>query len=534
MANLIRLVPDDLKAAMQVFTQRAEQLNGLHRQMESHLDRLRSGGWTGKGAESFFNEMQNLVSPALLRLIKALHDSTQSTQNLISVLQQAEEEAAMLFFGEGTFEEAGNGVGVVKNGGEMPVRYKPVGAGGGGGNREELDTLTGDQASALTRELNDRVGRFSAHMDGIAIIAARLAAAGYSLEEIAKSIFSLESAANFLTSLGLSGVVEHIGQAIQGWFAADFIGDIAGNTFEAPDLGDGANLAVSLGFMNAQGVPQIALAWLAAHLTGEAVGALTGRPDNIAARASERGEEFGYMFAVAVTGADSILTHINFTQISAAVDGALAGNPNASISGELYTNERGETYARITADGQEIYNDRVTAEAARVIDETFDRLGPNYTSESSFRQGANELMTARWSSVVYGNQEWSQGAITDTLTRAMNDPAMQDIVARLNQGEAITPAEVTAVMNGYAVGFSSQASLEQAVHSYMAQHYPNGINVPQTIDQIMASPMMGVFQDRISQGGSVPPGELLALLVNHPVVIPNFDNSPPTQTETAP
>ncbi len=59
MANLIRLVPDELKAAMQLFTQRAEQLNGLHRQMESHLDRLRSGGWTGKGAESFYAEMQN-------------------------------------------------------------------------------------------------------------------------------------------------------------------------------------------------------------------------------------------------------------------------------------------------------------------------------------------------------------------------------------------------------------------------------------------------------------------------------------------
>ncbi len=467
----------------------------------------------------------------MLRLIKALHDSTQSTQNLINVLQQAEEEAALLFFGEGTVEEAGSGIGVayIKNGGEMPVRYRVAST--GGGNREELDTLTGDQARALTREFNDRVGRFSAHIDGIAIIAARFAAVGYSFEEIAKSIFSLESAANFLTSLGLSGVVDHIGQAIQAWFAADLVGDIAGNTFEAPDLGDGANLAVSLGLANAKGVPQIALAWLAAHLTGEAVGALTGRPDNISARASARGQEFGYMFAIAATGADAILTHANFAEISGAINGALAGNPNAAISGEIYTNERGETYARITADGQEIYNRRVTAEAARAIDETFDRFGPNYTSQESFEQGARQQMTERWSAVVYGNQEWSQGAITDTLTRAMNDPAMQGIVDRLNQGEAITPEEVTAVMNGHAVGFSSQASLEQAVLNYMVQHYPNGVNIPETIDQVMGSSTMGVFQDRISQGDSVPPVELLELLVNHPVRTANFDNSAPTQTQ---
>jgi WXG100 family type VII secretion target len=425
MASLIRLVPDDLKVAMQVFTERAEQLNGLHRQMESHLDRLRSGGWTGKGAGNFYAEMQNLVSPALLRLIKALHDSTQSTQTLINILQQAEEEAAMLFFGEGDFEEAGSGVGVgyaeyVKNGGEMPVRYKPAGAGGGGGggNREELDTLTGDQASALTRELNDRVGRFSSRLDDMANGILNEITVGFALEEMVKSIFaSVSNTFNLGVSAGFAKATGDLKGGIAGWFAAHFLGQMAegiveyleniGETGNPINIGDGRDT-----------IPEIA--------RSRALGMV----------------DLINQIIIQEVGRDAILTHANFAEIGNAIDGALASNPNAAISGEIYTNERGETYARITADGQEIYNKPVTAEAARVIDETFDRYGPNYTSQNSLSQGINSYMESNWSG----------GAnISETIRNIMRDPEMQAIVERINQGEAIAPSEILPILERYPV-----------------------------------------------------------------------------------
>lgn len=95
-----------------------------------------------------------------------------------------------------------------------------------------------------------------------------------------------------------------------------------------------------------------------------------------------------------------------------------------------------------TADGQEIYNSRVTAEAARAIDETFDRLGPNYTSHNSLAQGINSYMESNWSG----------GAnISGIIRNVMNDPDMRAIVERINQGEAITPSEILPILERYPV-----------------------------------------------------------------------------------
>ncbi len=107
MAKIIQLVPDALAAAAQVFAKRAEYLQHLHWQVQAHVEQLRGGGWTGVGAESFYAEMKDVVSPALQRLVDALQKSVQSTQSMVNLLQRAEEEAAALFFGESESEGRG-------------------------------------------------------------------------------------------------------------------------------------------------------------------------------------------------------------------------------------------------------------------------------------------------------------------------------------------------------------------------------------------------------------------------------------------
>ncbi len=74
MAKVIQLVPDALIATTQVFAKRAEHLQHLHWQVKAHVEQLRSGGWIGAGAESFYAEMKEVVLPALQRLVDALQN----------------------------------------------------------------------------------------------------------------------------------------------------------------------------------------------------------------------------------------------------------------------------------------------------------------------------------------------------------------------------------------------------------------------------------------------------------------------------
>lgn len=101
MANRIQCNYDSLANIAKTFAQEAEQSSQLMQSVKSIVDQLQNGGWIGLGAERFFEEMNDLMFPAMNRLMNTLRDAGQASSKISQALRQAEEEAGALFRGEG-------------------------------------------------------------------------------------------------------------------------------------------------------------------------------------------------------------------------------------------------------------------------------------------------------------------------------------------------------------------------------------------------------------------------------------------------
>lgn len=88
-----------LASAVRVFQQYASHLSDLYNQSKRQSGYLMAGDWIGQGAERFGREMDELVFPALCRLIVALQEGGDSLTKIIRLFQQAEAEAGRLFVG---------------------------------------------------------------------------------------------------------------------------------------------------------------------------------------------------------------------------------------------------------------------------------------------------------------------------------------------------------------------------------------------------------------------------------------------------
>jgi len=99
MVNRIQADYEMLEDIVQQFIRCADAWSAHTQQTRACCSKLMAGDWCGQGAHNFFNEMQNLVFPAVNRLTDALHSASQSTRRIIRELQRAEDEAGRLFQG---------------------------------------------------------------------------------------------------------------------------------------------------------------------------------------------------------------------------------------------------------------------------------------------------------------------------------------------------------------------------------------------------------------------------------------------------
>ncbi|MBO9309742.1 MAG: WXG100 family type VII secretion target [Chloroflexi bacterium] len=88
---------DELAAIERTFERHADELNALQRLMVGCLDQLRRGAWRGEGAQAFYDEMLDVVLPALTRLRHALQESAATTRRVAYTLSAAENDSAQLF-----------------------------------------------------------------------------------------------------------------------------------------------------------------------------------------------------------------------------------------------------------------------------------------------------------------------------------------------------------------------------------------------------------------------------------------------------
>jgi len=124
---------DFLQSAMQKFSQRSDEINQLQSTVNRVSGQLQSGDWIGQGAEKFFQEMNDLVTPGMKRLISVLKDASEATKRISDALREAEESAGALFRG------GNGGGGAHPKPGNVPAPTTNVSEAGSGVDADAFD-----------------------------------------------------------------------------------------------------------------------------------------------------------------------------------------------------------------------------------------------------------------------------------------------------------------------------------------------------------------------------------------------------------
>jgi len=97
MADEIRADYDKLGQVASLFDKQSQQINEMMRKVKADFEKLEHGGWMGRGADAFFQEMHSMVLPATQRLEAALKTGSQVTKEISQRMRQGEEEASSPF-----------------------------------------------------------------------------------------------------------------------------------------------------------------------------------------------------------------------------------------------------------------------------------------------------------------------------------------------------------------------------------------------------------------------------------------------------
>jgi WXG100 family type VII secretion target len=95
--STIRADHDQLKTIAAQFGRQEHAVRTTLRRLQKTMEELQSGGWKGRGADSFYKEMDERLLPAFLRLEEAFSEAQKITIKIIQIAEQAEEECANLF-----------------------------------------------------------------------------------------------------------------------------------------------------------------------------------------------------------------------------------------------------------------------------------------------------------------------------------------------------------------------------------------------------------------------------------------------------
>jgi WXG100 family type VII secretion target len=93
----IRADYDQLNQVAARFAQQADAIQQMIQRVRGSMGKLEDGGWIGRGATAFFEEMHSEVMPACQRFYDALNDASQATKETIQIVQTAEREASAPF-----------------------------------------------------------------------------------------------------------------------------------------------------------------------------------------------------------------------------------------------------------------------------------------------------------------------------------------------------------------------------------------------------------------------------------------------------
>lgn len=97
MSDEIKAEYDELGQVATRFGNQSQAVADMLRDLRSRFEPLENGGWIGMGADAFFAEMQGEVFPAVNRLIEALAEGGQVTNEVSRHVHDAEDQASAAF-----------------------------------------------------------------------------------------------------------------------------------------------------------------------------------------------------------------------------------------------------------------------------------------------------------------------------------------------------------------------------------------------------------------------------------------------------
>jgi len=112
MAEHVEVHYDQMASIAQACDQQGQEAERMLRAVANQVENLRAGGWVGQGANAFFAEMDDLVLPALNRLLAALQHAADVSRAVAYEFGEAEQETVRLLAGPGAaMGQAGDHVG---------------------------------------------------------------------------------------------------------------------------------------------------------------------------------------------------------------------------------------------------------------------------------------------------------------------------------------------------------------------------------------------------------------------------------------
>lgn len=102
-ATVIQADYEQLAEIARRFATQAESYRTMHQQLRQRGETLVGSGWQGSGAAAFAAEMDGTALPAIQRLGSALQQASAVTLQISATFQEAEEAAALLFGGSGSY-----------------------------------------------------------------------------------------------------------------------------------------------------------------------------------------------------------------------------------------------------------------------------------------------------------------------------------------------------------------------------------------------------------------------------------------------
>jgi WXG100 family type VII secretion target len=97
MAKIRKLNYDDMNSIVGKFKNEAQEIDALLKQTKGKVESLHNNQWVGQGSDKFFSDMEQLVLPAVARLVDALNHAADIAQKIAATIQQFDNDTKSFF-----------------------------------------------------------------------------------------------------------------------------------------------------------------------------------------------------------------------------------------------------------------------------------------------------------------------------------------------------------------------------------------------------------------------------------------------------